>query len=241
MRYTSWRHGGSVVCALLLYATTIIAIDVKGSENLVAAQTYVDTLIAEYVGIERMLWQRIENRADNVLLQVYKNHETFFDRMLAYGGSGALSRDLISNLETLKNIEANINSTAELGQTHLKEQILDRTDIVDYATTALKILKDASNLYEYAVQDDLWQNIISVCMGFIHMPVRCEMFHTMYTRILLENTLLPHLPHPSTHMWNDLSIKHNVSFIISFIVEFNAMLCERRHSPIIPSSCLRFL
>lgn len=172
MRYTSWRNGCGVVCALF-FATTIIGIDAKDSDHSPAAQSYVDTLIAEYVGIERMLWQRIENRADNILLQVYKNHETFFDRVLAYGGSGALSRDLISNLETLKNIEANINSTIELGQTHLKEQILDRSDIVDYATTALKILKDASNLYEYAVQDDLWQNIISVCIELNSFMLLC--------------------------------------------------------------------
>lgn len=184
MENLCWQNAKAFVCVLLLFASSIIAIDTqsKAIENVPIAQTSVDALIAEYVGIERMLWQRIENRADNVLLQVYKNHETFLDRVLANSGSGAVSRDLISNVETLKNIETNINSTTELGQSHLKEQILDRNEIVEYATTALKILKDASNLYEYAIKDDLWQSIISVCV------IRVEVIlpiNTMY--ILTEN------------------------------------------------------
>lgn len=149
-----------------MFVSTVIGVDTQAqrADSVPVAQTSVDALIIEYDGIEQMLWQRIENRADNVLLQVYKNHETFLDRVLAGSGSGALSRDLVSNLETLKNIEVNINSTTELGQSHLKEQILDRSDIVEYATAALKILKDASNLYDHAIKDDLWQSIISVCV-----------------------------------------------------------------------------
>lgn len=165
MEFIRWRSFSSGCVCLLLFVAFSEAVDTnsRGRENVPVSQTFVDGLIAEYVGIERMLWQRIENRADNILLQVYKNHETFYERVLAMSGSGAISRDLIPNLETLKNLEANINSTAELGQTHLTEQILDRNDIVDYANTALKILKDADNLFEYAIKSDLWETIISVC------------------------------------------------------------------------------
>lgn len=164
MELIRWRDFSRRCVCLLLFVTFGVAIDThsRGRENVPASRTFVDGLIAEYVGIERMLWQGIEKRADNILLQVYKNHAAFYERVFAYSGSGAISRDLISNLETLKNLEANINSTAELGQTHLTEQILDRNDIVDYANTALKILKDADNLFEYVIKDDLWQTIISV-------------------------------------------------------------------------------
>lgn len=134
------------------------------TDDLPAAQPFVDILILDYFRLERMLWQRIENRADNVLLQVYKSHEMFFDRVIGECGSGILGSNhlKIPNIEILVNIVASINGTTELGQTHLKEQILDRQSITDYASTGLKILKDASNLIDCVTKDNMWENIISV-------------------------------------------------------------------------------
>lgn len=161
-------------CLTLSIASTSIDLHVNASktDDLSAAQPFVDILILDYFRMERMLWQRIENRADNVLLQVYRNHEMFFDRAISESGSGILGNNHleIPNIETLVNIVTNINSTTELGQTHLKEQILDRQSITDYAATGLKILKDASNLFDYVTKDKMWENIISVsvwCLDII--------------------------------------------------------------------------
>lgn len=132
------------------------------TDDLSVAESFVDVLIADYFKTEKMLWQRIENRADNVLLQVFKNHETFFDKAMYQSGSGILARDIIPNIETLANIGLNVNSTTELGQSHLKEQTLDRQSITEYSNDALKILKDASSLFDYATNDTLWENIITV-------------------------------------------------------------------------------
>lgn len=125
-------------------------------------QSFVDELIADYFKTEKMLWQLIEKRADNVLLKVFKSHETFFDQVLHQSGSGVLAMDLIPNVEMLAQIGANVNGTTELGQSHLQEQTLDRESITDYSNSALKILKDASNLFDYATNDTLWENIITV-------------------------------------------------------------------------------
>lgn len=125
-------------------------------------QSFVDKLIADYFKTEKMLWQLIEKRADNVLLKVFKSHETFFDQVLYQSGSGILGMDLIPNVEMLAQIGANVNATTELGQSHLQEQTLDRESITDYSNSALKILKDASSLFDYATNDTLWENIIAV-------------------------------------------------------------------------------
>lgn len=125
-------------------------------------QSFVDKLIADYFKTEKMLWQLIEKRADNVLLKVFKSHETFFDQVLYQSGSGILSMNLIPNVQMLAQICANVNATTELGQSHLQEQTLDRESITDYSNSALKILKDASNLFDYATNDTLWENIITV-------------------------------------------------------------------------------
>lgn len=126
------------------------------------AKSFVDILISDYFKTEKMLWQLIEHRADNVLLRVYKTHETFFDQVLYQSGSGILATDLIPNIEILTNIGSNVNSTTELGHSHLKEQTLDRESITEYSNSALKILKDASNLFDYATNDTIWENIITV-------------------------------------------------------------------------------
>lgn len=131
-------------------------------ESPATAQPFVDILISDYLKTEKVLWQRIENRADNILLQVFKNHEKFFDEVIYQSGSGVLARDLIPNIEILINIGSNVNSTTELGQSHLKEKTLDRQSITEYSSYALKILKDASNLFDYAMNETLWENIITV-------------------------------------------------------------------------------
>lgn len=148
--------------------STDLHVNASETDDLPAAQPFVDILILDYFRLERMLWQRIENRADNVLLQVYKGHEMFFDRVISECGSGILGSNhlKIPNIEILVNIVANINVTTELGQTHLKEQILDRQSITDYASTGLKILKDASNLIDCVTKDNMWENIISVSFSF---------------------------------------------------------------------------
>lgn len=154
-----------IICAFLCYNCRItMANDSNASEtdDLPVAQPFVDILISDYFRMEQMLWRRLENRADNILLQVYKNHEMFFDRAISQSGSGILGANLIPGIEQLQTIVGNINGTAELGQTHLKEQTLDRQSITEYATTGLKILKDASNLFEYAMKDTMWEKIISV-------------------------------------------------------------------------------
>lgn len=152
-----------VICALLCSVKVIAnKIHENTTNDSLIAQTQVDNLIAEYMDMEQMLWKRIENRADNVLLQVYKSHETFFDRVIEHSGSGASKRNIIPNIDTLIDIGESINNTAELGQMHLKEQILDKQSIMEYANSALKILKNASSLFDYATKDLLWDNIITV-------------------------------------------------------------------------------
>lgn len=152
-----------VICALLCSMKVMASkIHVNITDDLLTAQTEVDNLISEYWDMEQLLWKRIENRADNVLLQVYKSHETFFDRVIEHSGSGATRRNIIPNIDTLIAIGESINSTTELGQMHLKEQILDKQSITEYANSALKILKNASSLFDYAKKEFLWNNIITV-------------------------------------------------------------------------------
>lgn len=168
-------------CLTMSIASTSIDLHMNASktDDLSTAQPFVDILILDYFRMERMLWQRIENRADNILLQVYRNHEMFFDRAISESGSGVLGNNHldIPNIETLVNIVSNINATTELGQTHLKEKILDRQEIVDYASTGLKILKDASNLFEYVTNDKMWENIISVSVWII----LCKIWYQLAT------------------------------------------------------------
>lgn len=158
-----------IICALMCSSSsttmaTHLNLHMNLTDDLPAAQSFVDILISDYFKTEKVLWQRIEHRADNVLLQVFKSHETFFDKAMDHSGSGVLARDLIPNIETLINIGSNVNSTTELGQSHLKEQTLDRQSITEYSSFALKILKDASNLYDYATNDTLWESIITVSL-----------------------------------------------------------------------------
>lgn len=155
-----------IICAVWFCSSMTMAtnlnLNMNLTDDLASAQSFVDNLISNYFQTERVLWQRIENRADNILLQVFKHHEKFFDQAMLQSGSGILARGLIPNIETLIQIGSNVNSTTELGQSHLKEQTLDRQSITEYSNFALKILKDASNLFDYATNDTLWENIITV-------------------------------------------------------------------------------
>lgn len=155
-----------VICLLLstlqtATTATTTADELPSNDNL-PAQPFIEILILDYNKLERLLWQRIEHRADNVLLQVYKKHEMFFDQVIDHSGSGVIARNIIPNIDALMMIAANLNSTTELGRTHLKEQILDRDSITEYAHLALKILKDASNLFDFAVKDTFWDAILTV-------------------------------------------------------------------------------
>lgn len=152
-----------LICALCCAPlTTATNSRINSADDLPAVQSLVDGLIVDYFNTEKLLWQRIGNRADNILLQVFKSHERFFDQAVYHSGSGVLARHLIPNIDALVNIGLNVNNTAELGQTHLKEQTLDRQSITEYSNFALKILKDASNLFEYATNDTLWEHVITV-------------------------------------------------------------------------------
>lgn len=158
-----------VICAVMCSSVTMtqattmpLNLHMNLTHDLPAAQSFVDILISDYFKTEKQLWQLIEHRADNVLLRVYKTHETFFDQVLYESGSGILATDFIPNIDILTTIGSNVNSTAELGHSHLKEQTLDRESITEYSNSALKILKDASNLFDYATNDTLWENIITV-------------------------------------------------------------------------------
>lgn len=157
-----------IICAFFCCITMIVATDfhmnTNETDDLPVAQPFVDILISKYFGVEQNLWQRIADRADNILLQVFKAHEKAFDDAIAHSGSGVLGSNLSGELI---DIISNINGTSELGQMHLKEQIVDKQSIMEYATTGLKILKDASNLFDYTMKDHMWANLISVSIGIL--------------------------------------------------------------------------
>ncbi|XP_031617015.1 uncharacterized protein LOC116336929 [Contarinia nasturtii] len=164
------------ICALLMCSTSLLSTTMATNLNLhmnltddlpIFAQPLVDILISDYFKVEQVLWERIQHRADNMLLQVFKNHERFFDSALDDSGSrvltksDVLTKDIIANIETLFQINEQINSITDSGRIHLKEQTLDRKSITEYSSHALKILKEASNLFDYATNDTLWENIIT--------------------------------------------------------------------------------
>lgn len=151
-----------VLCCVSITIGTNLHVNASETDDLPVPQPFVDILISDYFNVEQQLWRRIDNRADNILLQVYKKHEIYFDHVIGQSGSGILGNKFIPNIDMLISTVSNINSTTESGQTHLKEKILDRASITEYAKTGLKILKDASNLFEYVMKDDVWENIISV-------------------------------------------------------------------------------
>lgn len=178
MGYMGSDNIAPIIIYALIYSTTTMATNLHTNMQLnlttddLAAQPFVDILIMDYFKTEKLLWEQIEKRADNVLIRVFKAHETFFDQVMEQSGSGVISRGLIPNIETLIQIGSNVNSTTEMGQTHLKEQTLDRRSITEYSTFALKILKDASNLFDYATNDTLWDNIISVSHKLNTLAIR---------------------------------------------------------------------
>lgn len=127
-----------------------------------SGQPFVDILISDYLKMEMILWNGIEHRADNILLQVFKNHERFFDDAMDKSGSNILASGILTNIEVLVDIDMNLNSITDLGRTHLKEQTLDRQSITEYSSHALKILMYAKHLYDHTKNDTLWENIITV-------------------------------------------------------------------------------
>lgn len=125
-------------------------------------QTFVDIIVSDYFKTEQNLWTMIENRADNVLLQVYKTHESFFNRTITESASGIFMRDFLPTDDPVVQVAVNLNSTAELGYNHLREQELDRKTITDYANYSLKILKDASDLIDLTMQKTFWEKLLNV-------------------------------------------------------------------------------
>lgn len=125
-------------------------------------QPFVDILISDYFKVEQNLWMLIERRADNVLLQVYKTHENFFNRTIFQTGSGILGANLVTDINALVDVGTSLNATAELGYNYLREQELDRKSITDYANYSLKILKDASELFDFTIKDEFWEKIVAV-------------------------------------------------------------------------------
>lgn len=125
-------------------------------------QPFVDILASDYFKIEKNLWLMIENRADNVLLHVFRTHERFFNQTISESASGVLMRDLVPGMADVVQIAVNLNATAELGYNHLREQDVERKSITDYANSSLKILKNASDLFEMAMKANFWETIINV-------------------------------------------------------------------------------
>lgn len=125
-------------------------------------QPFVDILSSDYFKIEQNLWMMIENRADNVLLHVFRTHERFFNQTISESASGVLMRDLVPGMSDIVQTAGHLNATAELGYNHLREQDVERKSITDYANSSLKILKNASDLFEMAMKASFWESIINV-------------------------------------------------------------------------------
>lgn len=142
----------------------------------VVEQPFVDILASDYFKIEQNLWMMIENRADNVLLHVFRTHERFFNQTISESASGVLMRDLVPGMNDFIQIAINLNATAELGYNHLREQDVERKVITDYANSSLKILKNASDLFEMAMKASLWENIINVSEIRAHASIRRRKF-----------------------------------------------------------------
>lgn len=135
-------------------------------------QPFVDILSSDYFKIEQNLWMMIENRADNVLLQVFRTHERFFNQTISESASGVLMRDLVPGMADIVQIAGHLNATAELGYNHLREQDVERKSITDYANSSLKILKNASDLYEMAMKASFWESIVNVSKAVADACVR---------------------------------------------------------------------
>lgn len=145
-----------IISTIVIFAHTIEMGEMSGE------QTFVDIIVSDYFKTEQNLWTMIENRADNVLLQVYKTHENFFNRTISESASGIFMRDFLPTNDPVVQVAANLNSTAELGYNHLREQELDRKTITDYANYSLKILKDASDLIDLTMQKSFWEKLLNV-------------------------------------------------------------------------------
>lgn len=152
----------SIAIIMLSGSVRALASTMEPLTDTLRGQSFVDILISDYLVVEQALWMSIENRADNVLLHVYKTHENFFVQTIGKTASGVLVKNLVPNHEKIADIEFNLNATAELGYTHLREQELDRNSITEYANYSLKFLNDANMLFELTAKNEFWEEIISV-------------------------------------------------------------------------------
>lgn len=136
--------------------------DTTQQQQQLTEQPCVDILASDYFKIEQNLWTMIENRADNVLLHVFRTHERFFNQTISESASGVLALDLVPNMDDVVQLAVNVNATAEQGYNHLREQDVERKSITDYANSSLRILKSASDLYDMVMKPNLWENILNV-------------------------------------------------------------------------------
>lgn len=150
---------------LRLLAICCVCAHVNAMGDVSDDQTFVDILVSDYFKTEQNLWTMIENRADNVLLHVYKTHENFYNRTICESASGIFMRDILLTGDPVVAVAVSLNATAELGYNHLREQELDRQTITDYANYSLKILKDASDFIELTMQKSFWEYLLIVRMA----------------------------------------------------------------------------
>lgn len=127
-----------------------------------SAGSYVEQLIHNYFVEEERLWTLLENRADNLLPQIYRTHEDFLNDVISNTESGVYNKYLVPGHYKLILIGSNLNATSKLGYQNLRDKEFDREFIIDYANSALKILKDASELFDFTNNSTFWDGIISV-------------------------------------------------------------------------------
>lgn len=127
-----------------------------------SAGSYVEQLIHNYFSEEEKLWTSLENRADNLLPQIYRTHEEFLNDVISNTESGVFNKYLVPGHYKLVLIGLNLNGTTKLGYANLRDKEFDREYITDYASSALKILKDASDMFDFTNNASFWEGIISV-------------------------------------------------------------------------------
>lgn len=140
------------------------------TSTLTSAGSYVEQLIHNYFTEEERLWQLLENRADNVLPQIYRAHENYLNDVISNTESGVFVKYLVPGHYKLITIGTNLNSTVKTGYANLRDKEFERDHILDYANFALKILKNASEVFDFTNNANFWEGIISVS-GCVFSPI----------------------------------------------------------------------
>lgn len=162
-----------------------------------SAGSYVEQLIHNYFREEEKLWTSLENRADNLLPQIYRMHEEFLNDVISNTESGVFNKYLVPGHYKLVLIGLNLNGTTKLGYSNLRDKEFDREFITDYANSALKILKDASEMFDFTNNASFWEGIISVSdFSKIHIFIRFS------TEIFLKNCSILKFVTKVPRLWN---------------------------------------